>query len=95
MQIASASNWSACSPIGPGSASANGVSWVRVAYAKVAEFQASGLVHLHVIVRLDGAKDRVAPPGVRVSADERARRSAALSEEKSVVMIEGIAKEIG
>jgi hypothetical protein len=44
----------------------------RVAYAKVAEFQARGLVHFHAIVRLDGAKDRAMPPGVAVSADELA-----------------------
>jgi hypothetical protein len=31
---------------------------VRVAYAKVAEFQTRGLVHFHAIVRLDGARDR-------------------------------------
>jgi hypothetical protein len=45
---------------------------VRVAYAKVAEFQARGLVHFHAIVRLDGAEDRAMPPGVAVSADELA-----------------------
>jgi hypothetical protein len=44
----------------------------RVAYAKVAEFQARGLVHFHAIVRLDGAEDRAMPPGVAVSADELA-----------------------
>jgi len=31
---------------------------VRVAFAKVAEFQARGLVHFHAIIRLDGAEDR-------------------------------------
>ena len=38
----------------------------RVSYAKVAEFQTRGLVHLHAVVRLDGpdgAHDP-APPGV-------------------------------
>jgi hypothetical protein len=40
---------------------------VRVAYAKVAEFQARGLVHFHAIVRLDGAEDRATAPGVAVS----------------------------
>jgi hypothetical protein len=39
----------------------------RLAYAKVAEFQARGLVHFHVIVRLDGAEDRADAPGVRVT----------------------------
>ena len=43
---------------------------VRVAYAKVAEFQARGLVHFHAIVRLDGAKDRATAPGVAGSPEE-------------------------
>jgi len=45
---------------------------VRVAYAKVAEFQARGLVHFHAIIRLDHATDRALAPGLRVSADELA-----------------------
>jgi hypothetical protein len=43
---------------------------VRVAYAKVAEFQTRGLVHFHVIVRLDGAEDRADAPGLSVSPEE-------------------------
>ena len=43
---------------------------VRIAYAKVAEFQARGLVHFHVVVRLDGAEDRALPPRVAVSPAE-------------------------
>jgi hypothetical protein len=43
---------------------------VRVAFAKVAEFQARGLVHFHAIVRLDGAEDRATAPGVAVSCEE-------------------------
>jgi hypothetical protein len=43
---------------------------VRVAYAKVAEFQARGLVHFHAIIRLDGAQDRATAPGVTVSPEE-------------------------
>jgi hypothetical protein len=43
---------------------------VCVAYAKVAEFQARGLVHFHAIVRLDGAHDRATAPGVAVSSEE-------------------------
>jgi hypothetical protein len=43
---------------------------VRVAYAKVAEFQARGLVHFHAIVRLDGAEDRATAPGVAVSPEQ-------------------------
>ena len=43
---------------------------VRIAYAKVAEFQARGLVHFHAIIRLDGAEDRATAPGVTVSPEE-------------------------
>jgi len=43
---------------------------VRIAYAKVAEFQARGLVHFHAIIRLDGAEDRATAPGVAVSPEE-------------------------
>ncbi len=43
---------------------------VRIAYAKVAEFQARGLVHFHAIIRLDSAEDRAAPPGADVTAEE-------------------------
>jgi hypothetical protein len=43
---------------------------VRVAFAKVAEFQARGLVHFHAIIRLDGAEDRATAPGVAVCAVE-------------------------
>jgi hypothetical protein len=43
---------------------------VRVAFAKVAEFQARGLVHFHAIVRLDGAENRATAPGVQVSPQE-------------------------
>jgi hypothetical protein len=41
-----------------------------VAYAKVAEFQARGLVHFHAIIRLDGAENRATAPGVTVSPEE-------------------------
>jgi hypothetical protein len=43
---------------------------VRVAYAKVAEFQARGLVHFHAVVRLDGAQDRATAPGAAVTPQE-------------------------
>jgi len=43
---------------------------VRIAYAKVAEFQGRGLVHFHAIIRLDGAEDRAAAPGVGVTSHE-------------------------
>ena len=35
----------------------------RVSYVKVAEYQARGAVHLHAIVRLDGADPHSPPPG--------------------------------
>jgi hypothetical protein len=43
---------------------------VRIAYAKVAEFQARGVLHFHAIVRLDSAEDRAAAPGLAVSPEE-------------------------
>jgi replication initiator protein RepSA len=43
---------------------------VRVAYAKVAEFQARGLVHFHAIIRLDAATDRALAPGLHVTAEQ-------------------------
>jgi hypothetical protein len=43
---------------------------VRVAYSKVAEFQARGLVHFHPIIRLDAAEDRALPPGLQVTAEQ-------------------------
>jgi replication initiator protein RepSA len=43
---------------------------VRVAFAKVAEFQARGLVHFHAIIRLDGVEDRATAPGVAVSPED-------------------------
>jgi hypothetical protein len=41
---------------------------VRLAYAKVAEYQARGTVHLHVIIRLDGP-DSQTPPSAWASVD--------------------------
>jgi hypothetical protein len=43
---------------------------VRVAYVKVAEFQLRGLVHLHAIIRLDGAQDRADAPGLSITAEQ-------------------------
>jgi hypothetical protein len=40
----------------------------RVAYAKVACFQVPGLVHVHAIIRLDGANDRALALGVQITA---------------------------
>ena len=57
----------------------------RVAYAKVAEFQARGLVHFHAIIRLDGAQDRALAPGVTVSADELAAAIAEAAGRTSLV----------
>ena len=47
---------------------------VRVAYIKVAEYQRRGLVHLHVIARLDRAMpdyraDQLRPPGARFTVE--------------------------
>jgi hypothetical protein len=56
---------------------------VRFAYAKVSEYQKRGLVHVHVLVRLDRAipeyrDDEVHPPSKRFTAEllERALRAA-------------------
>jgi hypothetical protein len=54
-----------------GSAAGHGVK-VKVSYAKVAEFQARGLVHLHALVRLDGIDperpDEPVPPPACMTA---------------------------
>ncbi len=57
---------------------------VRVAYAKVAEFQARGLVHFHAIIRLDHPDDRALPAGLRVTADELAVAIGKAAERTSV-----------
>lgn len=58
--------------------------WVRVSYVKVAEYQRRGLVHLHVVIRLDRAmpKERahdVRPPEAKFTTEllEDALRAAA------------------
>jgi replication initiator protein RepSA len=43
---------------------------VRVEFAKVAEFQARGLVHVHAIIRLDHPEDRASAPEGQVSPGE-------------------------
>jgi hypothetical protein len=50
----------------------------RVSYAKVAEFQKRGLVHLHAVIRLDGPEgpDDPAPPGADVGLIARTVRAA-------------------
>jgi hypothetical protein len=58
---------------------------VRVAYVKVAEYQRRGLVHLHVVIRLDRAMpayraNEIHPPGARFDAqllEEAIRATAA------------------
>lgn len=42
---------------------------LRISYAKVAEFQARGLVHFHAIIRLDGPEGPRSPAGLPVSSD--------------------------
>jgi hypothetical protein len=52
----------------------------RVSYGKVAEFQARGLVHFHVIVRLDGADGPPTPPPAALTTEalvEAIRRAGA------------------
>ncbi len=50
----------------------------RVSYGKVAEFQARGLVHFHLIVRLDGpdGPDQPSPEGLSVDVLTKALRAA-------------------
>jgi hypothetical protein len=53
-------------------AAAHGVK-VKVSYAKVAEFQARGLVHFHALIRLDGfdpkqPDEQIPPPGCMAAA---------------------------
>ena len=43
---------------------------VRVSYAKVIEFQRRGVVHLHVVIRLDDSEDHSAPPKLAVSPSQ-------------------------
>ncbi len=58
---------------------------LRVSYAKVAEFQARGVVHFHALIRLDGVDptnpDAIVPPDPRihVAVFEHAIRQAAAS----------------
>ena len=40
----------------------------RVSYAKAAEFQARGLIHVHAVMRLDGPTGPDRPPGVDLDA---------------------------
>lgn len=42
---------------------------VRVEYVKVAEFQARGVVHFHVVIRLDGGQGPGSPPPAWVTAE--------------------------
>ena len=53
----SSSSWCGSSPPRSGLSEPEWHQLVRVAYAKVAEFQTRGLVHFHVVVRLDGGGD--------------------------------------
>lgn len=42
---------------------------LRISYAKVAEFQARGLVHFHAIIRLDGSEGPGSPAGLPAASD--------------------------
>ena len=44
----------------------------RLAYTKVVEFQARGVIHVHVVVRLDGPDGPESPPLVGLDADDLA-----------------------
>ncbi|RIQ18264.1 replication initiator [Jiangella rhizosphaerae] len=46
------------------------VDFARVAYTKVTEFQARGVVHFHAVVRLDGPTGPDSPPLLDLSADD-------------------------
>lgn len=52
---------------------------VRLSFSKVAEYQARGVVHLHAVLRLDGASDTTGPPPAEftVALLDRAIRTAA------------------
>ena len=71
---ASSSSWPASSPHRAGLSERAWRKRVRIAFAKVAEFQARGLVHFHAIIRLDGAEDRATAPGVDSLARGAVRR---------------------
>ncbi|MHB8189867.1 MAG: replication initiator [Ferrimicrobium sp.] len=53
--------------------------YARLEYVKVAEFQARGLVHLHVVLRIDDGQDRSMQPTLALTAEtvEKAVRAAA------------------
>lgn len=59
---------------------------VRVSYTKVTEFQARGVVHFHVVIRLDGPDGPASPPGLglTVTVLEDAIRHAAAHAHKDV-----------
>ena len=42
----------------------------RVAYTKVVEFQARGLIHVHAVVRLDGPTGPDRPPGIPIDVHQ-------------------------
>jgi hypothetical protein len=73
---------------------------VRIAYVKVAEFQARGLVHVHVVIRVDRAmpgyrKDEIRPPDPRFTGGllEHAVNGAIVA--VSAPIAEDLADELG
>ncbi|MGH9071681.1 MAG: replication initiator, partial [Acidimicrobiales bacterium] len=44
-------------------------STVRVSFAKVVEYQARGVIHVHAVIRADGAGDACAPPPSQITAE--------------------------
>jgi hypothetical protein len=63
-------------------------SQVRVAYAKVAEFQARGVVHVHAVIRLDGPDGPDTAPGDGATA-QRLAEAVARTAARVAVTVEG------
>jgi hypothetical protein len=68
----------------------------RVSYAKVVEYQDRGLIHLHVVIRLDGPAGPAEPPpeGLTPERFEAALVSACQRTHFSYPTIEGVTREI-
>ncbi|WP_276961456.1 MULTISPECIES: replication initiator [Ferrimicrobium] len=43
---------------------------VRLSYVKVIEYQRRGLIHLHVVVRIDDSRDMALTPGIVITAEQ-------------------------
>jgi hypothetical protein len=72
----------------------------RIAYIKVAEYQARGLVHLHVLIRVDRAmpeyrKEEVRPPNARFTGQLLEHAVNAAVDAVSAPVAEDLAAELG